>query len=59
MSLEGSITVEPAGRGTMVTYSGRGEVGSVFRLGEPIIARMVRNQAREDFEALKRLLESQ
>jgi len=35
------------------------EVGGFFKVGEPIVMRMVQRQSQGDFETLKDLLEAQ
>lgn len=45
------------GAGTRLDVVGEGEIGTLFRLAEPLVVRAVKRQSRTDFERLKRLLE--
>ena len=52
--------LEPAGEGsTRLRVMGEAEgAGGIFKLGGPLLRRAVERRAREDFERLKELLES-
>ena len=56
--MEGGYTFESIEGGTRVAFEIQGEVGGFFRLGEPIVSRMVRRQVEADFNNLKDLLEA-
>ncbi len=50
--------VEPAGEGCVVTAIVEGDASGVFKLAEPVLARMVRRSVASDYANLKRLLEA-
>jgi uncharacterized protein YndB with AHSA1/START domain len=43
--------------GTLLDVVGEGDVGTLFRLAEPLVVRAVKRQSRIDFERLKQVLE--
>jgi len=53
-----SHRLEPVPGGTRVTVVGEGDPGRL-RLGEPVLARVVKRQSKHDFERLKAFLESE
>jgi uncharacterized membrane protein len=55
--LEGRFEFEPAGAGTKVTYSLRGEPGGFFKLAEPLVKRSVQRQWETNLANLKDMLE--
>ena len=58
-SFVATLLCEPADGGTRVTGITEVESGGFFKLGEPILMRMVQRQSQGDFETLKDLLEAQ
>lgn len=57
--VEDTFTFEAIEAGTRVTRVIEGEPGGFFRLGEPIVARMIRRQFENNLHNLKDLLEAQ
>ena len=58
LSYRGSITVESVETGTTLVYAGRGELAGLFKLAEPIFGRIAARQFRNDFNTLRKLLET-
>jgi uncharacterized protein YndB with AHSA1/START domain len=54
-----STTVEAEGAGTKIVSVFEGEPGGFFRVGEPILARISKNQFQTQLETAKELLEAQ
>ena len=59
LPIEVSYTFEPVAGGTMMHLEGNVDAGGVFKLGEPIVGRMLKRQTDADAETLKELLEAQ
>ena len=59
MPLETSMTLKAVEGGTEVTNSAKLEGAGVFKLAEPIFARMANRQVETDFANVKDLLEAQ
>jgi carbon monoxide dehydrogenase subunit G len=55
--LEVDFTLEPAGAGTKLTSTYRGESRGFFRLAEPLVIRLTKRQCETAAENLKTLLE--
>ncbi|MFC1932297.1 SRPBCC family protein [Chloroflexota bacterium] len=55
---QGSFTFESVEGGTKVTMSSGFEVGSFFKLAEPLVIRMAKRQFQADFNNLKDLMEA-
>ncbi len=53
-----TMTFEPLEGGTRVGYTFEGEMKGVFRLADPILARMIQRQIEADYANLKDLLEA-
>lgn len=56
---EMKVDFEAVEGGTMLTVTGQAEMGGVFKLVEPIVARMTMRQIESDFANLKDVLEAQ
>ncbi|NIS83500.1 MAG: hypothetical protein GTO14_25630 [Anaerolineales bacterium] len=56
--LEASASFEAVEGGTKVTIVGEAEVGGVFKMAEPLVARSAKKQFESDFANLKDLLEA-
>jgi hypothetical protein len=54
-----TITFEPAEGGTRLVLSVEGDTGGLFKLAEPVVARIMSRQQDANFANLKDLLESQ
>ncbi|MDA8194737.1 MAG: SRPBCC family protein [Thermaerobacter sp.] len=54
----GSLDFEPVDGGTRVDFSMAIESGGLFKLAEPVMAKIVQHQMQSDFEVLKHLLEA-
>jgi hypothetical protein len=57
-SYEAVLTFEPVEGGTRVGYTIEGEARGVFKLADPILARIIQRQVETDFTNLKDLLEA-
>ena len=57
--VEATMTYEPVAGGTRVTQAGEAEVAGLFKLSEPIVARMMKRQFDADLANLKDLMEPQ
>ena len=51
-------TFEPINGGTRITTVAQADSGGLFKLGEPLVMKMVEAEMRRDFAALKELLEA-
>jgi carbon monoxide dehydrogenase subunit G len=58
ISAEATFIFEPVEGGTRVSYTFEGEARGVFKLADPILARMIQRQVETDFSNLKDLLEA-
>ena len=56
--LEVGYTLEPVDGGTRVTTVYRGESKGFFKIAEPVVFRLTKNQAEKSMETLKELLEA-
>jgi uncharacterized membrane protein len=56
--LEASITFESVEGGTKVSVVGEADVGGIFKLAEPMVARSAQKQFDGDFAKLKEILEA-
>jgi uncharacterized protein YndB with AHSA1/START domain len=52
-------TLTPTDGGTRVHFRGEGSPGGFFKLAEPLVARAVERQFKNDFQTLKDILESE
>jgi len=59
ISMEGTQTFESVDGGTKFSFAFQGDPGGLFKVAEPILARMVKRQVEADFNNLKDLLEAQ
>jgi uncharacterized protein YndB with AHSA1/START domain len=59
ITLEGTETFEPIDGGTRFTFKATGETGTLFKLAEPIVSRMINRQWETNVNNLKDLLETQ
>jgi hypothetical protein len=59
LPIEVHYTFEPVAGGTMMHLEGNVDAGGFFKLGEPIVGRMLKRQTDADAETLKELLEAQ
>ncbi len=58
--MEGGFTCEPVAEGeTRVDFLGEGDVGGVFKLAEPVVAKMTQRMWETNLSNLKDLLEAQ
>lgn len=58
--MEGGFTCEPVAEGeTRVAFLGEGNVGGVFKLAEPVVAKMTQRMWETNLSNLKDLLEAQ
>jgi uncharacterized membrane protein len=57
--VEMTFTFEPVAGGTRVTQAGEGEVAGLFKLAEPIFARIMKRTLDTDLANLKDLMEAQ
>lgn len=57
--VEVNYTFESIDGGTLIHLEGNVDAGGFFKLGEPIVGRMLRRQTDADIETLKELLEAQ
>lgn len=57
--IKGIYTFQAENGGTRLVWAGEGELGGFFKLGEPILARIVKKQLQAQFETAKELLEAQ
>lgn len=55
---EVTAKVEPQDNGTLLTFSGKVELGGFFKIAEGLAAKQLENQMKEDNQRLKKLLES-
>ena len=55
---EVTAKVEPQDSGTLLTFSGKVELGGLFKLAEGMAAKQIENQMNSDNQKLKKLLES-
>jgi carbon monoxide dehydrogenase subunit G len=58
ISAKATFTFEPVEGGTRVNYTFEGEAKGVFKLADPVLARMIQRQVETDFSNLKDLLEA-
>ncbi|UCH59176.1 MAG: SRPBCC family protein [Anaerolineales bacterium] len=56
--VEVTAKVEPQEGGTLLTFSGKVELGGFFKLAEGLAAKQLENQMNADNQRLKKLLES-
>ncbi len=59
LTLEDTYTFEPAAGGTRVRYKADAETHGLFKLADPILARIVKKQTDSNFGALKEILEAE
>jgi uncharacterized protein YndB with AHSA1/START domain len=52
-------TYQAENGGTRLAIAGEGEPGGFFKLGEPVLARILKKQLQAQFETAKELLEAQ
>jgi uncharacterized protein YndB with AHSA1/START domain len=57
LPIDGRITFEPAGEGTLMTFSGSGQPSGAMRLAAPLLRRSIKRQFRQHVKNLKRVLE--
>ncbi len=57
--LKAIYTFQAENGGTRLVYAAEGELAGFFKLGEPILARIVKKQLQAQFETAKELLEAQ
>lgn len=57
--LKGSYTFQAENGGTRLVAAAEAEPGGFFKLGEPILARIVKKQLQAQFDTAKELLEAQ
>lgn len=55
---EATLTLESVEGGTRVNYTIEGETKGIFKLADPIVARIIQRQVETDFINLKDLLEA-
>ncbi len=58
LPLDARVEIEPAGRGTLLTFSGSGKAGGAIRLAGPLVTRTLKRQFARHCENLKQVLES-
>lgn len=58
MTLEDTYTFEPAAGGTRVLYQAQAESRGLFKLADPIVARIVKKHWDSNLEALKEILQA-
>ena len=58
MSVEQTLTFEPADGGTRFNLAAEGETGGFFKMAEPIVNRMMKKQLGGNLAKLKQILEA-
>ncbi len=59
MALDISVAFESVEGGTKVTLGGEGDTGGIFKLADPLVARLAKRQLEADVANLKDMMESQ
>jgi uncharacterized membrane protein len=58
LEVTGDITLQPTGGGTKLMARFEAQVGGLFRLAEPLAARIIKRQQQADWEKLKILMKT-
>lgn len=58
LPIDGRITFEPSGEGTLMTFSGSGQPRGAMRLASPLLERTIKRQFAQHCANLKRVLEN-
>jgi uncharacterized membrane protein len=58
LEVTGDITLQPTGGGTKLMARFEAQIGGLFRLAEPLAARIIKRQQQADWERLKILMKT-